>query len=59
MNTLHKFAALTLSAVLSVCLLAGCGSKSDSVTIAVPNDTTNEARHLLHQPHVTELLTQL
>ena len=25
MNTLHKFAVLTLSAVLTVCLLAGCG----------------------------------
>ena len=28
MNTLHKFAALALSAVLSVCLLAGCGASS-------------------------------
>ena len=27
MNTLHKFAVLTLSAVLTVCLLAGCGDK--------------------------------
>ena len=30
MNTLHKFAALTLSAVLSVCLLAGCGASASS-----------------------------
>ena len=29
MNTLHKFAALTLSAVLSVCLLAGCGKQNE------------------------------
>ena len=32
MNTLHKFAVLTLSAVLTVCLLAlvlaGCGTAS-------------------------------
>ncbi len=30
MNTLHKFAALALSAVLSVCLLAGCGASATS-----------------------------
>ena len=30
MNTLHKFAALTLSAVLSVCLPAGCGASASS-----------------------------
>ena len=30
MNTLHKFAALTLSAVLSICLLAGCGASASS-----------------------------
>ena len=30
MNTLHKFAALILSAVLSVCLLAGCGASASS-----------------------------
>ena len=30
MNTLHKFAALALSAVLSVCLLAGCGASASS-----------------------------
>ena len=30
MNTLHKFAALTLSAVLTVCLLAGCGASASS-----------------------------
>ena len=30
MNTLHKFAVLTLSAVLTVCLLAGCGASTSS-----------------------------
>ena len=30
MNYLHNFAALTLSAVLSVCLLAGCGASASS-----------------------------
>lgn len=37
-------AALSLTAVLS---LAACGKKADGVTIAIPNDTTNEARALL------------
>ena len=36
--------ALTLTLALS---LAACGGKSKSVTIAIPNDTTNEARALL------------
>lgn len=37
-----------LLSVLLVLGLAGCGSKkADKVTIAVPNDTTNEARALL------------
>ena len=30
MNTLHKFAVLALSAVLTVCLLAGCGASASS-----------------------------
>ncbi len=40
--------ALTLILVLS-CLfsLTACGKKSGTITIAVPNDTTNEARALL------------
>ena len=37
--------ALTAAASLSAC------SKSDSLTIAVPNDTTNEARALLLLEH--------
>lgn len=37
-------AALALSAAFS---LTACGDSADSVTIAIPNDTTNEARALL------------
>ena len=44
---MKKFLATLCTGFLLLCLLAGCGSKSDSVTIAVPNDTTNEARALL------------
>lgn len=39
---------LTLALVIGVCgVFAGCAGSSSSVTIAVPNDTTNEARALL------------
>lgn len=41
-----RILALLLTALTAVGLLAGCGS-SKKVTIAVPNDTTNEARALL------------
>lgn len=41
-----KVAALLFTAALSVASLAGCGS-SKKLVIAVPNDTTNEARALL------------
>lgn len=44
-KTLKQIAAIVLS-VLSVMALASCGG-SDRLTIAVPNDTTNEARALL------------
>ena len=48
---MKKISARILTAVLALTLvlsLAGCGSsKSSGVTIAVPNDTTNEARALL------------
>ena len=44
---MKKFLATLCTGFLLLFLLAGCGSKSDSVTIAVPNDTTNEARALL------------
>lgn len=44
---MKKLLATLCTGFLLLGLLAGCGSKSDSVTIAVPNDTTNEARALL------------
>ena len=44
---MKKFLATLCTGFLLLGLLAGCGSKRDSVTIAVPNDTTNEARALL------------
>ena len=37
-------ALLTLTAAFS---FAACGKKTDTITIAIPNDTTNEARALL------------
>ena len=43
-----RLTALILALVLSLApVLTGCGSKSTSLKIAVPNDTTNEARALL------------
>ena len=36
MNYLHKFSVLTLSAVLSVCLLAGCGGSAANSTASSP-----------------------
>lgn len=42
--SLILIAVIAISAVFS---LAACGSKSDAITIAIPNDTTNEARALL------------
>ena len=48
-KTITKIIALTL-AIACLLTLAACGSKSDakaSLEIAVPNDTTNEARALL------------
>ena len=48
-KTITKILALTL-AIACLLTLAACGSKSDakaSLEIAVPNDTTNEARALL------------
>ena len=45
-KTSVKLTALVLALILSLAL-TGCGSKSASLKIAVPNDTTNEARALL------------
>ena len=47
-KTSVKLTALVLALILSLAL-TGCGSKSTSLKIAVPNDTTNEARALLLQ----------
>ena len=43
---MKKLIPLVLALTL-VLALAGCGASSDGITIAVPNDTTNEARALL------------
>ena len=45
-NKFLKAAALLFTAAISVASLAGCGS-SEKLVVAVPNDTTNEARALL------------
>lgn len=45
---MKKLLTILLALVLSLTALAGCGQASKTgVTIAVPNDTTNEARALL------------
>lgn len=43
---MKKIVSIVLTAVLALSVLVGC-SQDKSVTIAVPNDTTNEARALL------------
>ena len=43
---MKKLITLALTLILALSL-AACGGKSKSVTIAVPNDTTNEARALM------------
>ena len=43
---MKKLFSLALALILALSL-AACGGKSKSVTIAVPNDTTNEARALM------------
>lgn len=47
MKNFKRFISLLLCAVLSLTLLTACGDTDDVITIAVPNDTTNEARALL------------
>ncbi len=47
---MKRFISITLAVVMlvaSVALFTGCGEKAENITIAVPNDTTNEARALL------------
>ena len=48
MKKTTKLTALVLALVLTLALaLTGCGKKTTTIQIAVPNDTTNEARALL------------
>ncbi len=42
-----KVLALALATIAVIGALTGCGSSSKKITVAVPNDTTNEARALL------------
>lgn len=45
---MKKIVSVLLVAVLALAIFAGCSNKqSESLTIAVPNDATNEARALL------------
>ena len=45
---MKKILSVLLIALIAVAVLSGCASKtSESVTIGIPNDTTNEARALL------------
>lgn len=44
---MKKYISLLLIALIAVFSFAGCGKKSEKITIAIPNDTTNEARALL------------
>ena len=44
---MKKILSVILTAVLALTLFTACGSKSEDVTVGVPNDTTNEARALL------------
>ena len=47
---MKRFISIALALVMiiaSLALFTGCGEKAKTITIAVPNDTTNEARALL------------
>ena len=47
-KSVKSIIAVALVAVIALAVFAGCSKKdSSSITIAVPNDTTNEARALL------------
>lgn len=43
MNHLHKFTALALSAVLAVCLLAGCGASASSTASSAASSVAGSA----------------
>ena len=47
---MKKIVSLALTAILSLTAafaFSGCNNQSEKITVAVPNDTTNEARALL------------
>lgn len=50
-RNLKKLAVGALAALIAATALTGCSSSSSGVSIAVPNDTTNEARALLLLEH--------
>ena len=43
---MKKLLSVVLASILALSLV-GCGGSDDKITIAIPNDTTNEARALL------------
>ena len=47
MKRIVSFALTAILILTTIFAFTGCGSSSDAITIAVPNDTTNEARALL------------
>lgn len=46
-NSYKKIISAIITSLLVLSAFAGCSGKSKAITIAVPNDTTNEARALL------------
>lgn len=44
---MKKILSVILATAALLTVLAGCGGKDEGLTVAVPNDTTNEARALL------------
>ena len=47
MKKIISFVLIVALALATVFYLTACGDNADSITIAIPNDTTNEARALL------------
>ena len=47
MKKIISFVLIAALALATVIYLTACGDNADSITIAIPNDTTNEARALL------------
>lgn len=47
MKRIVSFALTAILILTTIFAFTGCGGSSDTITIAVPNDTTNEARALL------------